>query len=99
MGKRDKQKQKHDRSQRGRDYYLQDNEDYTTQPFSSSSSSTSTLLSPSQNDIEEEIEEPSDDADNNNEEEEKDENHQHRSHDMPSKFLLYQQSVQVSVPY
>ena len=40
------------------------------------------MLSPSHN-------EDADDSDNDNE--------QHSSHDMPSKFLLYQQSVQVSL--
>lgn len=84
MGKREKQKQKHDRSQRGRDYYLQDNNE----------DDTSTMLSPSHNEDEDEIEDAADsDADNN------DNNDQHPSHDMPSKFLLYQQSVQVSINY
>lgn len=85
MGKREKQKQKqkHDRTQRGRDYYLQEND--TAQPFSSTST-----LSPADN--EEEEEEAIDDADSDN-----NNNEQHPSHDMPSKFLLYQQSVQVSV--
>ena len=32
------------------------------------------------------------------EEEEEEEGHENQSHDMPSKFLLYQQSVQVCVP-
>lgn len=83
MGKREKQKQKHDRTQRGRDYYLQEND--TAQPFSSTST-----LSPADNEEEEEAIDDADSDDNNN-------NEQHPSHDMPSKFLLYQQSVQVSV--
>lgn len=83
MGKREKQKQKHDRTQRGRDYYLQEND--TTQPFSSTST-----LSPADNEEEEEAIDDADSDNNNN-------NEQHPSHDMPSKFLLYQQSVQVSV--
>ncbi|XP_058734946.1 uncharacterized protein LOC131606861 [Vicia villosa] len=80
MGKREKQKQKHDRTQRGRDYYLQDND--TPQPFSSAST-----LSPADNEEEEIIEDADSDNNNNN-------NEQHPSHDLPSKFLLYQQSVQ-----
>ncbi|CAJ2654653.1 unnamed protein product [Trifolium pratense] len=84
MGKREKHKQKHDRTQRDRSYYLQDNDNDhdhdTTQPFSSTS--------PAENEQQDEIE----DADDDNNDGEQ--NHEHPSHDLPSKFLLYQQSVQ-----
>ncbi|KAK2380119.1 S-adenosyl-L-methionine-dependent methyltransferase superfamily protein [Trifolium repens] len=86
MGKREKHKQKHDRTQRDRSYYLQDNDNdhdhdhHTTQPFSSTSTA--------ENEQQDEIEDA--DADNNGGEQ----NEQHPSHDLPSKFLLYQQSVQ-----
>ncbi|WJX44012.1 hypothetical protein P8452_31044 [Trifolium repens] len=84
MGKREKHKQKHDRTQRDRSYYLQDNDNdhdhHTTQPFSSTS--------PAENEQQDEIEDA--DSDNNGGEQ----NKQHPSHDLPSKFLLYQQSVQ-----
>ncbi|XP_045833634.1 uncharacterized protein LOC123924715 [Trifolium pratense] len=84
MGKREKHKQKHDRTQRDRSYYLQDNDNDhdhdTTQPFSSTS--------PAEKEEQDEIE----DADDDNNDGEQ--NHEHPSHDLPSKFLLYQQSVQ-----
>ncbi|KAK2433715.1 S-adenosyl-L-methionine-dependent methyltransferase superfamily protein [Trifolium repens] len=84
MGKREKHKQKHDRTQRDRSYYLQDNDNdhdhHTTQPFSSTS--------PAENEQQDEIEDA--DSDTNGGEQ----NEQHPSHDLPSKFLLYQQSVQ-----
>lgn len=94
MGKREKQKvkEKHGRSQRGRDYYLQD-EDHihdTSAPHSSSS--------PRSDDDDDEDKQHDGDAYNSGVEETEDgeaKNHQHPSHDMPSKFLLYQQSVQV----
>lgn len=82
MGKREKQKQKHDRSQRGRGSfsYLQEQDHIDdTAPHSDGE----------QEEEEEEIEGGDDD----------DNNHEHPSHDMPSKFLLYQQSVQVSADY
>ncbi|XP_057455996.1 uncharacterized protein LOC130747159 [Lotus japonicus] len=77
MGKREKQKvkEKHGRSQRGRDYYLQDE----------------------QHDGDDEDKQHDGDAYNSGVEETEDgeaKNHQHPSHDLPSKFLLYQQSVQ-----
>jgi len=88
MGKRDKQKQRQERRNRGRGSfsYLQEDQDIDDTP----------RISPSG-------EEASDDS---NEEQEEDDaaddeatiNHENQSQDMPSKFLLYQQSVQVCVP-
>ncbi|KAL9296863.1 hypothetical protein ACSQ67_022759 [Phaseolus vulgaris] len=84
MGKRDKQKQRQERRNRGRGSfsYLQEDQDIDDTP----------RISPSG-------EEASDDS---NEEQEEDDaaddeatiNHENQSQDMPSKFLLYQQSVQ-----
>lgn len=86
MGKREKQKQKHERRNRGRSSfsYLQEDQDFDDTP----------RLSPSG-------EEPVDDSNAEEEEDDADEatiSHENQSHDMPSKFLLYQQSVQVCVP-
>ncbi|XP_047158566.1 uncharacterized protein LOC124829144 [Vigna umbellata] len=82
MGKREKQKQKHERRNRGRNSfsYLQEDQDFDDTP----------RLSPSG-------EEPVDDSNAEEEEDDADEatiSHENQSHDMPSKFLLYQQSVQ-----
>ena len=93
MGKRDKQKQKqkhHRGSARGSFYYLQEQPDIDD---------SVPRLSPS--DEEEQGEEDDDDNNDGEEEEEQEEevkNHEYPSDDMPSKFLLYQQSVQVCAP-
>ncbi|XP_020214838.1 uncharacterized protein LOC109798846 [Cajanus cajan] len=84
MRKREKQKQRHERGHRGRGSfnYLQDDQDIDdTAPFSS----------PPSDEVEQE-EEGVDDS--NEEQEEAEKNHENQSHDMPSKFLLYQKSVQ-----
>ncbi|CAJ1979153.1 unnamed protein product [Sphenostylis stenocarpa] len=82
MGKREKQKQRHGRGHRGRGSvsYLQEDHDIDDTP----------RLSPSD-------EEAVDDSNEEQEEEDDDEatiNYENQSQDMPSKFLLYQQSVQ-----
>ncbi|WVZ02431.1 hypothetical protein V8G54_023237 [Vigna mungo] len=82
MGKREKQKLKHERRNRGRNSfsYLQEDQDFDDTP----------RLSPSG-------EEPVDDSNAEEEEDDADEatiSHENQSRDMPSKFLLYQQSVQ-----
>ncbi|RDX82303.1 hypothetical protein CR513_36921, partial [Mucuna pruriens] len=83
MGKREKQKQRGHRG-RGSFNYLEEDHDFDdTAPFSSSS-----RLSPSDEEKEEES------VDDSNEEEETKKSDENQSHDMPSKFLLYQQSVQ-----
>ncbi|KAH1220684.1 hypothetical protein GmHk_12G034263 [Glycine max] len=79
MGKREKQKQRHEKGHRGRGSfnYLQEDHDFDDTP----------RPSPSE-------EECADDSNEEKEEEEEEEGHENQSHDMPSKFLLYQQSVQ-----
>lgn len=89
MGKRDKQKQKHERGQRSFNYLQeQDYIDDTAPPSHSSST-----LPPSDEELEKELEVGEDAT-----QEEEPKNHDDDNLNMPSKFLLYQQSVQVSLP-
>ncbi|MED6207693.1 hypothetical protein PIB30_038082 [Stylosanthes scabra] len=85
MGKREKQKQKHQRGlARGALYYLQDQPDIGDTP-----------RLPPPDELEEADDENNDGEENDDEQEHEGmKNHEHPSDDMPSKFHLYQQSVQ-----
>lgn len=83
MGKREKQKKGH-RGRVASNYLGEENDFDDSAPVSSSSSRN-----------EEEKEEHEEGVDDCNEEDEDEKSYGNESRDMPSKFLLYQQSVQV----
>ncbi|XP_061374086.1 uncharacterized protein LOC133316363 isoform X2 [Gastrolobium bilobum] len=92
MGKREKQKQRHER--RSFNYYLED-DDSAPHPYQPSPSSSSSPRHEEEKDLEEKEEEEEDaDDDINGGEEDEAKNQENTSLNMPSKFLLYQQSVQ-----
>ena len=98
MGKREK-KQRHQRAHRGAFNYHQEEDDDSayqlSQPYSSSSAPP--RHADEDKELEEEEEEEENDDSQNNEEETG--NYENLLNDLPSKFLLYQQSVQVCQSY
>ena len=89
MGKKEK-KQRHQHKQSHRTFFNEEDEDFHSLPSSAFSSSLKPTLSE-----EEEGEQEQEEEENDGESEEKDPTDDCPSSEIPSKFLLYQQSVQV----